>query len=191
MGDSLSVAPPERDPAIYADHEPGCLFNQSTSTGISIDGVTRLDDDAWHHVAYVYTMDSIGITAFYVDGKLDNEKTDGYAGFWPPTQELEFGRSYGTWPMAYSGCLDDIHVFNRVLNEAELAQVMKGLPPAVSLTVAEGQLQFTWSGAGYILQENASVTNPAAWADVSGADQSPVQLPLPGSGMKYYRLRQQ
>ncbi|HNQ88718.1 MAG TPA: discoidin domain-containing protein [Verrucomicrobiota bacterium] len=191
VGDSLSIAPPDRDPAIYADHEPGCLFNQSTSTGISIDGVTRLDDDAWHHVAYVYAMDSIGIIAFYVDGKLENEKTDGYAGFWPASQPLEFGRSTDTWPMAYSGYLDDIHVFNRVLNEAELAQVMKGLPPAVGVTVAEGLLRFSWSGSGYILQQNASVTHAAGWADVSGADQSPVLLPLPGTGMQFYRLRQQ
>lgn len=190
-GDSLSVAPPERDPAIYADHEPGCLFNQNTSTGISIDGVTRVDDDVWHHVAYVYAMDSIGINAFYVDGKLDNEKTDGYAGFWPATQELEFGRSYGSWPMAYSGYLDDIHVFNRVLNEAELAQVMKGLAPALSVAVADGQLNFTWSGSGYILQHNASVTELSGWTDLAGADRSPVELPLPASGMGYYRLRQQ
>ena len=189
LGDSLLMAAPELDPSIYADHEPGCLFNQNTSTGISIDGRKRLDDDTWHHVAYVYAMDSIGINAFYVDGKLDNEKTDGYAGLWPADQELEFGRSWDAWSKAYSGYLDDIHVFNRVLNEAELAQVMVGLPAALSVTAASGKLEFTWPEPGYILQQNDNLANKSGWADVSGANTSPVRITLPSGGMKFYRLR--
>ena len=40
---------------------------------MSVDGKTRVDDDVWHHVAYVFVMEPIGINAFYVDGKLDAE----------------------------------------------------------------------------------------------------------------------
>jgi hypothetical protein len=190
LGDSLVMAAPVKDPVIYADHEPGCLFNQNTSTGISIDGVTRLDDDAWHHVAYVYAMDSLGINAFYVDGKLDNEKTDGYAGLWPADQELEFGRSWDAWSMAYSGYLDDIHIFNRGLNEAELTEVMTvGIPPALTIRAAAGQLTLSWSDAGYILQQNGNLGNPAGWGDIANATNSPVTITLPGSGNDFYRLR--
>lgn len=190
LGDSLCVAAPFKDPLIYADHEPGCLYNQNATTGVSVDGVTRLDDDAWHHVAFVFVMDPIGINTFFVDGKFEREKTDGVAGPWPTAQELEFGRSWDGWFKAYSGYLDDIHIFNRVLNQAELTELMTiGIPPALTASVVAGKLVLTWPDAGYILQENANVANTTGWADIPGATTSGVSVDLPAVGSKFYRLR--
>lgn len=192
LGDSLSVAAEFRDPNIYADHEPGCLFNQNSTTGVSVDGKTRVDDDVWHHVAYVFVMEPIGINAFYVDGKLDAEKTDGESGPWPVGQENEFGRSWDSWSMAYSGCLDDIHFFNRVLNAAELQQLMTtGIPPTLAYSVDASSLVLTWPASGWILQQNVDVANPQGWSDIPGATSGTHTVTMSAPGNVFYRLKKQ
>jgi len=63
-------------------------------------------------------------------------------------------------------------------------------PPTLNIARSGSQVIITWVGTGYILQQNASLSNSAGWGDVSGATVSPITLDvIPGT--KYYRLLKQ
>jgi hypothetical protein len=174
---------------------PDALFDQAYPSGLNVGGVTPVDDGNWHHVAYLYTWLPFGIVSFYVDGKLDAELTHGNAGAWPPDQELEFGQSHDSYWHPYTGYFDDIHIFNRTLSQAELAQLMAGgvppPPPSLTLSLTGNTLTLSWPGTGFGLQQNGSLANPAGWTNVPGGTASPVTAPLPHGGSTFYRLKQQ
>lgn len=174
---------------------PDTIFNQAYPSGLNVGGVTPVDDSKWHHIAYVYTWKPFGMVSFYIDGKLDAELTHGDPGAWPLDRQLEFGRSHdGYWP-PYTGYMDDIHIFNRTLNAAEIAQLMASgvppAPPALAISLAGNNLTLSWTGANYVLQQNGNLANPTAWANVTGGTASPVTVALPASGSNFYRLKQQ
>jgi hypothetical protein len=174
---------------------PNAIYDQAYPSGLNVGGTVAVDDGNWHHIAYVYTWIPFGIVSFYIDGKLDKEKTDGDPGAWPPDQELEFGMSHDSYWTPYTGYLDDIHIFNRNLNPAELAQLMaSGVPPILpqlSASVTGATLTITWSGTGYVLQQNTNLANSAGWTNVPGATASPVTVALPRIGNNFYRLEHQ
>lgn len=172
---------------------PDVIFDQAYPSGLNVGGVTPVDDSNWHHIAYVYTWLPFGIISFYIDGKLDAELTHGDQGAWPLDRQLEFGQSHdGYWP-PLTGYMDDIHIFNRTLNAAEITELMTtgvpALPPTLSVSVEAGQLKLTWTQTGYILQENANVANAAGWSDIPGATTGSYSIPLPTTGNKFYRLK--
>jgi hypothetical protein len=174
---------------------PGTMFDQAYPSGLNVGGNAPLNDQNWHHFTYVYTWQPIGIVSFYVDGVLDAELTQGAAGAWPADRPLEFGQSHdGYWP-AYTGYLDDIHIFNRTLSAVEINQLMTNgvppLPPTLYFSVAGNQVTITWLGAGYILQQSGNLSNATGWADLGGATSSPVTIPLPTTGNNFYRLKKQ
>jgi hypothetical protein len=172
------------------DNPPlGTLYCQNYSCQITLKGTQRVDDDNWHHIAYVYRYDPLGTMTFYIDGQMEAEKTDGAPGFWPSTVDLRFGAARGWWANLL-GNMDDIHIFNRTLSQAEIMQVMSvGVPPELNVSKAGNQVVLSWGDASYVLQQNtADVANPASWADVNPPAVSPWTNAVP-SGNTYYRLR--
>jgi hypothetical protein len=166
----------------------GALYCQNYSAQITLLGSKRVDDDLWHHIAYIYRYDPIGTMSFYIDGQLEAEKTDGAAGYWPATVDLRFGASRGWWANLV-GSLDDIHIFNRTLSPVEIGQVMSiGVPPKLNISYAGGKVVLSWADAAYVLQQNSSIANPAGWADITPAPASPWTNALP-TGVQFYRLR--
>lgn len=174
---------------------PDTIFDQAYPSGLNVGGVTPVDDNNWHHIAYVYTWLPFGIVSFYIDGKLDAELTHGDPGAWPLDRPLEFGQSHDTYWPGYTGYMDDIHIFNRCLNATEIAQLMTGgvpaLPPTMQITLAGSTLTITWSGAGYILQQNNNLANTTGWVDISGATTGTYTLTMPATGNSFYRLKKQ
>jgi len=172
---------------------PDAIFDQCYPAGLNVGGVTPVDDTNWHHFAYVYTWLPFGIISFYVDGKLDAELTHGSPGAWPLDRGIEFGQSHDSYWPAYTGYMDDIHIFNRTLSVAEINQLMVGgvppLPPTVNASVTNNSLTITWSQSGYILQQNGQVNQAAGWADISGATNGTYTIALPKTGEKFYRVR--
>ena len=172
---------------------PDTIFDQAYPSGVNVGGKTAVDDSNWHHIAYVYTWLPFGIVSFYIDGKLDAELTHGDPGAWPLDRQLEFGQSHDSYWPPYTGYMDDIHIFNRTLSAAEITQLMTSgvpaAPPTLTISLTGSNLTISWTGTGYVLQQNSNVANSTAWADVTGATASPATVALPATGSNFYRLK--
>jgi len=145
-----------------------------------------VNNDQWHHVAYVYDQSVNGSTTFYIDGQLaaSNPNTGVWA--WDPNQELELGKSYDTYWRRFNGYLDDVQFYARILSPAEVAQSM-ALGPLLSFSRSGNQLTLSWPPGGFVLQQNSSLTNSAGWSNVSGGNTSPVTVTLSNT-ISFYRL---
>ena len=106
-------------------------------------GVTRLDDDAWHHLAAVYEGPETGTGRLFVDGveegsaRLPRRPETGDVSPWSMGAFLGNGTHF-------RGAIDDARVFNRALRGAEI-QALYGCSlgqPGLALPVA---------GAHYLL----------------------------------------
>ncbi len=71
----------------------GKLFFQPNGGGSSLFSTVRVDDNQWHHVAFVYNQAASGTDTFYVDGIARGAVTHGSAWSWPAAQ-IELGRSH-------------------------------------------------------------------------------------------------
>lgn len=162
-------------------------------TGGYARGTNMVGDDVWHHVVLMYGQVPYSLGTVYLDGQLDTDALFDLPGQWQSTRNLFFGRSWDGWWKRFNGYMDDIHIFNRLLNAAEVAQVMAGLtlPPPLHYSVADRQLTLTWSDAGYILQQNANLSNAAGWADIAGATTGTQTVTMPATDNNFYRLRKQ
>jgi hypothetical protein len=92
---------------------------------------------------------------------------------------------------------DDFAVYASALDPANIVALAQGASPIdfsmpAILTISRlgaSEIVLSWPTAGYILQTNSNVTNPAGWGDVPGATSSPVTNALPATGSSYYRLK--
>jgi hypothetical protein len=111
-------------------------MRQDTTGGLRIEvnggyhyGVTSIGDGNWHHVAVTFEDDGtpdVVDTLLYVDGGLDatlaSQATDVNTA---PTGAVRIGES--PWHNSpWQGLIDDARIYNRVLTEADLQQVMRG-----------------------------------------------------------------
>ncbi|MCX6922968.1 MAG: Ig-like domain-containing protein, partial [Verrucomicrobia bacterium] len=133
-------------------------------------GTNAVGDDIWHHVTLIYGHVPYSIGIVYVDGKLDSDGVWDLPGSWPTFRNLMIGRSWDGWWKRFNGYMDDVYMFNRMLNATEVAQVMTGnLPPLVSVTNPVNNATIL-QGAAIVLGASASdiegtVTNVAFYAD--------------------------
>lgn len=102
-------------------HDNGKLFEQHTPAGV--EGLVRVDDGNWHHVAITYDQRSTGFVSIYVDGVLDIGANNFSAWTWPTGQQIELGTSHDTYWRSFNGFLDDVRVYNRPLTGTEIAQM--------------------------------------------------------------------
>jgi hypothetical protein len=169
--------------------DDGTLFVQASSHDFRVNSfatTNTVNDDQWHHVAYVFDQGPTGFIRIYVDGQLaaSNPNTSPWA--WDPDQEIELGRSDNTYWKRFEGYLDDFQFYNRLLSTAEVVASMS-MGPAISLSRTGNQLTLSWGVSGYVLQQNSDLTNPNGWTDVPGS--SPVSVAIAPTGNRYYRLR--
>ena len=176
---------------LFESEGSGALIGQVTSTNI-------LSDNHWHHVAVTYDQSIFGpfsgAMSIYVDGQFDSSVFAGGNWSWVAAQEIELGLSHDTnsW-QAYQGLLDDVRVYNRVLNGTEIASLHTGA--IVDANALVMQLNFTsapeqgislhWQCSDAVLQSADSVTGP--YTDVVGAA-SPYNVSVLKSA-KFYRYR--
>lgn len=109
------------DGTVIVLHDNGRLFEQHTPAGV--EGLVRVDDGNWHHVAITYDQRSTGFVSIYVDGVLDIGADNFSAWTWPTGQQVELGTSHDTYWRSFNGFLDDVRVYDRPLTEMEIAQV--------------------------------------------------------------------
>src|SRR5207237_4566230 len=75
--------------------DDGTLFVQALSHGFhenQFATTATVNDDTWHHVAYVYDQGVNGFIRFYIDGALAASNPNAGPWAWDPAEELEFGK---------------------------------------------------------------------------------------------------
>jgi len=90
-------------------------------------GETSVNDGQWHHVAATYNGSSTAAgIALYVDGAVqtnlvisDNLGTNSITN----SEGFDIGAGSGNGPQPFSGDIDEIDVFNRVLSQAEVQAI--------------------------------------------------------------------
>jgi concanavalin A-like lectin/glucanase superfamily protein/Ig-like domain-containing protein len=154
----------------------------------------NVSDDKWHQVALSYAQSDSGQANLYVDGQLVASGVNGKAWSWQTGQEIELGLSHDTnsW-QAFSGSLDDVRIYNRVLTDTEISNAFGGaIVDANALTLRlnfdtapTAGVTLKWQTPDAILQSADSVSGP--YTDVSGA-----VSPRPTAErntVKFYRYR--
>jgi hypothetical protein len=171
--------------------DDGTLFVQAVSHNFHVNQfatTNTVNDDLWHHVAYVFDQGVNGFIRIYVDGQLAASNPNSGPWSWDPAQEIELGKSHDTFWRRFNGSLDDVQFYYRILSTAEVAQSMV-LGPSISFSRTGNQLTLSWPVTGFVLQENSNLSNAAGWSNVTGGTSSPVTVTI--SGVKYYRLLKQ
>jgi hypothetical protein len=152
-----------------------------TNLSCEVDGVavTGLEQDRFLSGLFTYTLaehdnvwKALGTTSV-PDGASTPAVGDGYYVMLNPLPAGNHTvRFHGELP-AYNFALD-------VTYTLEVA-------PPLGWLRAGTEMVFSWDAAGYVLQENSDLSNPAGWRTVDQAQVSPVTIPL-GPGNRFYRL---
>jgi hypothetical protein len=172
---------------VQAETPPGRTSANSFSVGY-------LPDDLWHHVAYVYDQGVNGFISIYIDGVLATSNPNTTAWAWAPAQPIEIGRSHDAYWKRFEGVLDDFRIYNRMLTEPEISQVVAN-DAVVDQTALKLRLNFTTPGIGesivwpYGTLESSPTLGPDAnWTPVPDAV-SPYGFLRPTTGSIFYRVR--
>ncbi|MDB6136218.1 MAG: hypothetical protein JWM59_4461 [Verrucomicrobiales bacterium] len=192
------------------DNSPALIYNFNAGY-LELFGPARtttegppLDDNEWHHLMYVfYGNDSVGVAPLleiYLDGQVYSITNT--TAWRVSLAGVLVGAALPNGVNGFTGRLDEIaiHDFSTAFDEAALRSRVQSLitthmqaattvtPPAtasISMSVSGSNVTLTWSaGAGAILQESPDL---GTWTTVNGAA-SPLTVPLPASGKKFYRL---
>src|SRR5262249_22674429 len=91
-------------------------------------GTRVVNDNVWHHIAYVYDQRDSGSISIYVDGLLDSSNPNNQAWSWPASQPIELGRSEDSYWKTFIGLMDDFQIHNRMLSSNEIAATFAGTP---------------------------------------------------------------
>jgi Concanavalin A-like lectin/glucanases superfamily/Chitobiase/beta-hexosaminidase C-terminal domain/Viral BACON domain len=134
-------------------------FNAPNGAVNLVDSGKAVNDGQWHHVAAVITLGH-GVD-FYVDGALSSTQLlniTNHAG----ASALHFGLNpwnpYGTY---FTGSLDDVRIFNRVLSAAEIATLFAAGNMGVVATP-----MIAPAGGVFNAAVNVSVTTPTSGSSI-------------------------
>jgi hypothetical protein len=187
---------------VIAQTDAGGIFVQAASGagGVNQFETTQtINDDLWHHIAYVYDQSASGSITIYIDGTEARTQANTAAWSWTATQRIEFGRSHDPFWRSFNGVMDDVRIYNTMLSATDIAAIAAGddgsLVSASSMVL---RLNFEAAVTGVtlswpcgVLQEASALvgTGPGTqWTDVVGA--APPYSIAPQGQMKFYRVRQ-
>lgn len=191
------------------DNAPALIYN-FTSGFLELFGPSRtaangpmLPDSEWHHVMYVYYGDGSNGLAPLVEIYLDGAASSiGNSTAWRINLAgLVVGAALPSGVNGFTGNMDELAVydFSTAADETALRSKVEGLisrhllastgavitPATLDIRTSGTSAILTWPAmAGVMLQESPDLS---AWTTVSGAV-SPLTVPLPASGRKFYRL---
>jgi hypothetical protein len=130
-------------------------------------GAQVVMDGRWHHYAVTVAF-AEGAFKSYVDGRLD-----GFSGGGPMAGQQVFARirvGGQANAMAYfSGCLDDLRIYDEALDESAIAALMVP-PPVLSITRQASQVVISWPAAAgsFLLEGGPCLEESAAWQPIEG-----------------------
>ena len=134
-----------------------------------------LEAETWQHVAMTFQPDQTGGAVFYING-VEADRLDGSA-VNPGTGPFHIGTNQ--WSQTYTGLIDDVRVYNKVLSPEELKQAMRGDPllawnpnPAKGSTPdIDGASVLSWSPGDQAVQHDVYLgTDENAVADADASD---------------------
>ena len=118
----------------------GSIGDDEDTTTIYVYGTTVVNDDEWHHIAFVADRDVNGTV--YVDGSYDNALsiTD-VNGSVNCNDTLKIGKCY-TGDTVFTGLMDDVGLWNHALTPSEISYIKNnGIPePATVFLLGLGGL---------------------------------------------------
>ena len=130
---------PQRGYIFYATPNNTWQFWTGGGGWKSVQGPT-VNLDNWEHLAGVY---SDGSQKFYVNGELVGERDDAAISI-NTTHEFLIGAGANETPnhnYRFRGTIDEVCLFDRVLDDGEIGELMKSNPTAVE---ASGKIAVTW-----------------------------------------------
>ncbi len=153
-----------------------------------------ISDEKWHHIAVTYDQSASGTTTLYVDGAQDSFNFNMAAWSWPAGEEIELGLSHDPGWGAYTGLMDDVRIYSRILTAAEIKSIHAG-DALVDTNTLQLRLNFdaaplpgfilSWQLSDAVLQSADAVTGP--YTDLPSAV-SPYSVSAQAA-TKFYRYR--
>ena len=150
------------DGDIIALTDDGTIFVQARAGGVNANSFAAgkvINDNQWHHVAYVYDQSASGSISIYVDGVLDTSQANSQAWSWPARQPIELGSSYDSYWRVFVGLLDDFQIHNRMLSASEVAATFAG-NPVLDGSLVE-RLNFAAAPANSVVVDSSASGNSA------------------------------
>ncbi len=165
--------------------------------------------NAWTHVAIVYSS-SQPYQAIYINGVLDNSKTDNLGSLPLNNLPLQIGGDQGFGGRYFEGLIDEVRVYSRAISQAGIQDIMSYTHPCVSALdhieiVASATNNSTCQPAEITLiacADNNSPctrlsnytgtfslstsTNRGTWDVKSGNAENPINDPTAGDGLASY-----
>src|SRR5262249_27589766 len=131
-----------------------------------VTGTKVVNDNVWHHIAYVYDQSDSGSISIYVDGVLDTSQANTVAWAWPPNRAIELGSSEDGFWRVFVGLMDDFQIPTRMLSAAEIAATFAGNPVLDSSLVE--RLNFAAAPVNNVVVDssasnNSATNNGATW----------------------------
>jgi CotH kinase protein/Concanavalin A-like lectin/glucanases superfamily/Lamin Tail Domain len=106
--------------------DDGKIFLQSNNDYCSFGSPGSVSDNQWHHIAAAMNTGAGAAVTLYVDGVQVATANNSQAWGWTSNQPIELGRSHDTYWKKYTGLMDDIRFYSRVLTPAEIADIANG-----------------------------------------------------------------
>ncbi|MES2571097.1 MAG: LamG-like jellyroll fold domain-containing protein, partial [Verrucomicrobiota bacterium] len=111
---------------VIVQRDDGRIAVQSNNNHSNFAGGTNVSDNVWHHIAVTLNQGAGESVTLYVDGQADGGAMNSAAWGWSATQPIELGRSHDPFWRRYTGLLDDVRFYNRLLTPAEIGQIARG-----------------------------------------------------------------
>ena len=151
-----------QDGDVIALQDDGTIFVQARAGGQNMNsfaGSQVINDNNWHHVAYVYDQSASGSISIFIDGALDTSQANSGAWSWPASQPIQLGSSPDTYWRVFVGLLDDFQIHNRMLSASEVAATFAG-NPVIDSSLVE-RLNFGAAPANNVVIDSSPSNNSA------------------------------
>ncbi len=138
---------------------PGSLSN-------TLGSAATVNDDRWHHVAFVFGRNLADPCALYIDGVQSGSANNVSAWAMTSSAQFEIGRSHDNAWHRLNGQLDDLRFYNSALTGPQLVQIFSDedepVTPGTNVLAAMQDVN-----ASAFVRVPFNVTNPAAFTSLN------------------------
>ena len=171
----------------------GQIHVQSQGSVIDLSSFASVNDNKWHHITLTYDV-TMGVQ-LYVDGVADYsyDNLPSAVWNWPAGQQIELGLSHDPQWQAFSGQLDDVRLYTRILDSTEIGTLYtsNAVVDATTLvlrldfnTAPVAGVSINWQSGTDVLQSATSLNGP--FTNLPQAT-SPYYV-LPGGAQQFFRF---
>jgi hypothetical protein len=176
-------------------------------SGGRTDGGPTISDAQWHHVMWVFYGDGTAGVAdradAYLDGVPFTNVRNTFTRAFPLSGTVVVGAARPGYN-GFQGRLDEVAVYDLggLSDEGSVSAKVSQMVtnhmsaalttfPTLNCARSGNVLTLTWSGTGFVLQENNSITAGSGWTDVANGQSSPATVTIQATGNRFFRLIKQ